>query len=154
MEINRDAPAVASSEIHLAASPEVAWDVIADFERWPEWNPEVRSLSIDGPVAPGTRFKWRSGPLRITSHLEVVKRPWTIGWTGKALGIGAVHIWRFEPREGGTHVHTEESWEGPLPRLLRGRMQKALQDSFDNAMPHLKAEAERRASGASAAERA
>lgn len=71
MQIKEGAPAVASSEIEVAAPPEVVWDVIADFERWPDW-------------------------------------------------------------------------EGVLPRLLRGRMQKMLQESLDNALPRLKAEAERR----------
>jgi uncharacterized protein YndB with AHSA1/START domain len=145
MEINRSAPAIASSEIEVAAPPEVVWDVLTDYERWPEWNPEVKSLSIDGPVAAGTTFKWKTGPLSITSTLREVERPRTIGWTGKALGIGAVHAWRFEPRDSGTLVHTEESWQGPVPRLLSGRMQKALQKGLDDAMPHLKAEAERRA---------
>ena len=46
----------------------------------------------------------------------------------------------------GVLVHTKESWEGTLPRRLSGRMQKALQESLDKALPHLKAEAERRAS--------
>ena len=145
MEIDREAPATASSDVDVAAPLEVTWDVIADFERWPEWNPGVKSLSIDGPVAPGTTFKWRSGPLSITSNLQEVERPRTIGWTGNALGIRAVHVWRFEPIEGGTRVHTEESWAGPIPRLLPGRMQKTLQQSFDDEMPHLKAEVERRA---------
>jgi Polyketide cyclase / dehydrase and lipid transport len=119
--------------------------LIADFDAWPDWNPDVKSMSIHGPVAPGTEFEWRSGPLRITSRLERVERPNLIGWTGKALGIAAVHVWHFEAQDGGTLVRTEESWAGPLPRLLRGRMEKALQDSLDRGLSHLKAEAERRA---------
>jgi hypothetical protein len=55
VEINENAPAVASSEIEVAAPPEVVWDVIADFERWPSWNPDVKSLSITGPVAEAER---------------------------------------------------------------------------------------------------
>jgi hypothetical protein len=83
--------------------------------------------------------------LSITSKLQEVERPRTIGWTGNAFGIRAVHVWRFEPTESGTRVHTEESWAGPIPRLLPRRVQKMLQQSFDDEMPHLKAEAERRA---------
>lgn len=144
MQIKEGAPAVASSEIEVAAPPEVVWDVIADFERWPDWDPAVKSMSIEGPVAEGTRFKWKPGPGTITSTIREAEPPRGIGWTGKTAGIKAVHAWRFEPRDGGTLVHTEESWEGVLPRLLRGRMQKMLQESLDNALPRLKAEAERR----------
>jgi uncharacterized protein YndB with AHSA1/START domain len=144
MEVDQSAPAVASSEIEIAAPPEIVWDVIADFDSWPEWNPEVKSMSIGGPVAEGTRFRWSAGPGTITSTLQRVERPNLIVWTGKTLGIDAVHVWRFEPRDSGTLVRTEESWAGLLPRLLRGRMQKALQESLDNGLPRLKAEAERR----------
>jgi carbon monoxide dehydrogenase subunit G len=147
MEIDRSAPVVASSEIEVAAPPEVAWDVLADLDAWPAWNPDVQSMSIEGPVSPGARFKWRSGPLKITSTLRSVERPNLIGWTGKAPGIDAVHVWRFEPRDGGTLVRTEESWAGLLPRLFGGRLRKTLQDSLDAALPHLKAEAERRSPG-------
>ena len=144
MEVNRSAPAVASSKIEVAAPPEVVWDVIADFPAWPDWNPEVKSISIEGPVAEGTRFRWKAATT-ITSTLREVERPGAIGWTGKAFGLAAVHVWRLDPRNGGTLLRTEESWEGPLPRLLRGRMQRTLQDSLDAGLPHLKSEAERRA---------
>lgn len=144
MEIDPDAPAIASSEIEVAAPPEVVWDTLADFERWPRWNSEVKSLSIVGPVAEGTRFKWKTGPLSITSDLREVRRPSLIAWTGHAFGIDAVHVWRFEPRDAGTLVHTEESWSGWLPRALRRPMRKALQKGLDDGMPALKVEAERR----------
>jgi uncharacterized protein YndB with AHSA1/START domain len=146
MEIRRDAPAVASSEIEVAAPPEVVWDVMADFERWPEWNPDVKSVSVDGPVGEGTTLVWRTGPTTIKSEVRESDRPASIGWVGKTLGINAIHVWRFEPRDSGTRVYTEESWEGWLPRLLRGWMRRTLQAGVDDAMPHLKAEAERRAS--------
>jgi uncharacterized membrane protein len=145
MEVNRSAPAVASNEIEVAAPAEVVWDVLADLERWPDWNPDVKSMSIEGPVADGTRFKWKAGPGTITSTLERVERPTLIAWTGKTMGISAIHVWRFEPRDGSTLVHAEESWEGPIVRVLRGRMARMLQDDVDSSLPLLKAEAERRA---------
>ena len=146
MQINHNAPAVASSEIWVAAPPELVWDIIADFERWPEWNPDVKSISVDGRrAAAGTTFTWKAGPGTITSTVQKVDRPTAIGWTGTTFGIRAIHSWRFEPREIGTVVHTVESWEGLLPRLLRGRMQKALQRSLDQGLARLKVEAEGRA---------
>ncbi len=146
MQINTNAPAVASSEIWVAAPPELVWDVVADFARWPEWNSDVKEMSVDaGPTAAGTTFTWKAGPGTITSTVQKVDRPTAIGWTGKTLGIEAIHVWRFEPREHGTVVHTVESWEGLLARALRGRMQRTLQRSLDDGLVRLKAEAERRA---------
>jgi hypothetical protein len=146
MDVDRSAPAVASSEIEVVAPPEVVWDVLADFPSWPEWNPDVKALEIDGPLAEGTEFRWKAGPLSIRSTLREVERPRLLGWTGDAFGISAVHVWRFEPRDGNTRVVTEESWAGALPRLLRGLGRDALQKSLDSGMPHLKGEAERRSS--------
>jgi uncharacterized protein YndB with AHSA1/START domain len=145
MQINTNAPAVASSEIWVAAPPELVWDVVADFRRWPEWNSDVKSMSVDGPVAPGTTFRWKAGPGTLTSTVQKIDRPTAIGWTGTTMGIRAVHVWRFEPREHGTVVHTVESWDGLLARLLRGRMQRTLQRSLDDGLARLKVEAERRA---------
>lgn len=38
--------------------------------------------------------------------------PQVLAWTGKTLGITAVHVYRLEPRDGGTNVVTAESWRG------------------------------------------
>jgi uncharacterized protein YndB with AHSA1/START domain len=145
VEVNSDAPAFASAETVIAAPPQTVWDVLADLERWPEWNPDVRSVAVEGPVAPGTRFRWKAGPGTITSTLQQADRPLSIAWTGTTMGIRAMHAWRLEPRDGGTLARTEESFEGLLARLLRARMQRMLQRSLDSGLDHLKAEAERRA---------
>ncbi len=58
----------------------------------------------------------------------------------------------FEPRDGGTLVTTEESYDGVVARLLRGRLQKVLDDTLESGLHHLKTEAERpRAESVSAA---
>jgi carbon monoxide dehydrogenase subunit G len=145
VDIDRSAPVIAAGEIEVSADPETVWAVISDLERWPSWNPEVKSLELEGDVAEGSVFRWKAGPGTITSTLRVVDRPRMIGWTGKTLGIGAVDIYRLEPKDTGTVVRTEESWDGLLARLLRGRMRKTLQGSIDAGLDRLKAEAERRA---------
>ena len=147
MEVDRTAPVVAESIIEVAAAPEVVWDTIADFERWPEWNPDVKSMSLDGPVIEGTTFRWKAGPGTITSTLRSVERPGEIGWTGKILGTHAVHVWRLERRDDRTLVMTAESFAGWLPRLLRAPVRKQLQRSLDAGLASLKGESERRAAG-------
>lgn len=127
MNANRQAPVFGASEIEIAAAPDAVWDVLTDFERWPTWNPDVKAMSVDGEVAPGTEFKWRSGPASITSTIRRVERPRVIAWTGKTFGMSAIHVYRLDSRDGETLVHTEESLEGWLARLLRGQMKKTLQ---------------------------
>lgn len=145
MDIDRSALIIAAGEVEIAADPATVWDVISDLERWPSWNPNVRSLTLDGDLAVGSVFRWKAGPGTITSTLGVVDRPRVIGWTGKTLGIRAVDIYRLEAKDAGTLVRTEESWDGRLVRVVRGRMRRTLQGSIDAGLRHLKVEAERRA---------
>ena len=150
MDVDRAAPAVAASEREIAADPETIWDVLTEFEAWPDWNPDVSSVTVDGAVEKGTVFRWKVGRATITSTIGQVEHLRQIGWTGKAVGIEAVHVWRLEPRDGGTLVRTEESWAGLLVRILSGPMRKNLQRSLDAGLAHLKAEAERRVPSPSA----
>lgn len=143
MEANRQAPVFAASEIEIAAEPTAVWDVLTDFERWPSWNPDVKSMAINGDVAPRTQFKWKSGPAMITSTIQRVERPRLIAWTGQTFGVAARHLYRLDAKDGGTVVHTEESFESWLARLLRRRMRSTLQKGLDDGLRHLKAEVER-----------
>lgn len=144
MSINESAPVVAASEIEIGAGSETVWAVLAAIERWPSWNPDVKWVSLRGEVAEGSEFRWKAGPATITSTLRRVERPGLLAWTGKTVGVSAIHVYRLEPRDGHTSVRTEESWEGLLARIFGGLMQKAVKNALDTGLRHLKAEAERR----------
>ena len=144
MEIDKNAPAVSHAEIEVAASPEIVWAVLTDIGHWPSWNPEVKQASLSGPFAPGVQFRWKAGPGTITSTIQVVEPLRRIAWTGNWFGVKAIHVHTFEPRDGGTLVTSEESYDGVVARLLRGRLQKVLDGALDSGLQHLKAEAERR----------
>jgi hypothetical protein len=65
-----------------------------------------------------------------------------IAWTGKTLGIKAIHFWHFEPRNGRTFVRTEESYDGLIARLLRRSLQKTLDRALAEGLGFLKTEVE------------
>jgi uncharacterized protein YndB with AHSA1/START domain len=142
-----DAPVSSKREIDIAAPAEVVWEVLTNFDRWPQWNPEVKSMSWDGPLAPGSMFRWKAGPGTIVSTLEEVDRPRYVRWRGRTMTIAAIHEWRFQDRDGGTHVETNESFSGGLARLLRRTLQKQLDRALEEGLEHLKREGERRAVG-------
>ncbi len=148
MEINAAAPAVARGEIEVTATPEIAWRVLTDIANWPSWVPDVKSATLDGPLAPGSHFRWKAGPWRITSTLQSVEPPHRIEWTGVTFGIKAIHVYEFEQRDGTTTVRSAESWDGLLVRLLRRSLTKSLQKSTDSGLRQLKIEAERQAKAA------
>jgi hypothetical protein len=145
MDINRKAPVLSKGVVEIAADPEAVWKVLATIDRWPDWNPDIKSVSLEGCVAKGTRFRWKAGSWKIVSVIQNVKRDRLLAWTGRMIGIKAVHVWHLEPRGTGTLVVNEESWEGLLARLLRRSVQKALDKANASGLARLKAEAERRA---------
>jgi uncharacterized protein YndB with AHSA1/START domain len=145
MDINRNAPVLSKKEVEIAADPETVWRVLAALDRWPDWNPDIKAVAIEGSVAQGTRFRWKAGPWKIVSIIQNVKRARLLVWTGRMMGIKAVHSWHLEPRNGGTLVLNEESWDRLLARIFRRSLQKALDKASASGLERLKAEAERRA---------
>lgn len=145
MDINRAAPAIASGEALIDADPETVFSVISAIAAWPSWNPDVKSAELDGPVEPGTVFRWKAGPSSLTSTLQVVDPPHEIVWTGRTMGIKAIHVFRFEARDGGTLARSEESWEGLIASLLKRWSRRTLAKGLDDVLAHLKDESERRA---------
>jgi hypothetical protein len=49
-------------------------------------------MAMQGAVARGSTFRWKAGPGTITSRIERVEPPRLIAWTGKTLGIHAIHF--------------------------------------------------------------
>jgi uncharacterized protein YndB with AHSA1/START domain len=148
MEINRNAPATADGELQIDADPQTVFAVISALDQWPSWNPDVKSVRVEGPVQPGTVFRWKAGPSSLTSILQVVDAPREIVWTGRTMGIRAVHGFRFQASDGGTLARSEESWAGLLPSLLKGYSRRTLDRGIRSVLAHLKTEAERRAATA------
>jgi uncharacterized protein YndB with AHSA1/START domain len=146
MEINREAPVWLEREIEIAAPAEVVWDVLTTIGDWPQWNADVKFAEIAGPIVSGTTFRWKAGPGTIKSKIETAERPHIVAWTGRWLGISAIHVWRLDRSNGGTRVQTQESVEGVPARLLPGRHRRVFERSIETSLQALKAEAERRSS--------
>jgi uncharacterized protein YndB with AHSA1/START domain len=144
VEVNSAAPAIAAGDIEIRAKPEIVWEALADIDNWPNWNPDIKEAKLTGGLKVGSVFRWKAGPGTITSTLEQVERPREIGWSGRTMGIIAVHVYRLEPHGEGTRVHTEESFDGLIARLLKRPTRRTLQKGIDRGLASLKREAERR----------
>jgi uncharacterized protein YndB with AHSA1/START domain len=143
VEVNEKAPVLAKAKIEIAATPETVWKIMADIEAWPSWNPDVKKACLNGELEEGTQFQWKTGVGKITSLLQKVEPPHLLAWTGRIMGINAIHVWRIEGEDDKTVVVTEESWEGALSRVMSGRMQKMLEESINSGLEYLRKEAER-----------
>lgn len=111
--------------IHVKASPECVYDVVADVTRTPELSPEVvRCTWLDGATGPavGARFEavnkarrwpsWRNRPVVLVAdrgHEFAFER------TEKFAGT-VVWRYRFAPHDGGTLVTESYDVTEPVSR--------------------------------------
>lgn len=142
--VNEKAPVIAEKFVLIDASPEKVWNLIADINKWPEWNPDIKKTEISGDLSPGTVFIWHNGGTKIRSTLHTVQPHETFGWSGKAFGAYAIHNWKVSELNGKTEVWVKESMEGTLMKIFRGFMQNTLENGITNWLLYLKEEAEKK----------
>jgi uncharacterized protein YndB with AHSA1/START domain len=85
---------VSRTEIEIAAPPEVVWDVLTAFDRWPIWNPEVKAMSVKERIVVGSMFRWKAGPSTVTSTIQRLEPPRLIAWSGRTMGIRAIDVFQ------------------------------------------------------------
>lgn len=138
MYINDRAPVKATREVRILSDAETVWRVLMDIDDWPAWNKAVSRAHLEGPVAPGTIFRWKSKGSSIVSTLGEVDPPRKVGWTGQTLGTEAVHVWQITPVEAGVVVRTSESFDGWLVRHLQRMFQRMLEQALEETLDALK----------------
>jgi uncharacterized protein YndB with AHSA1/START domain len=135
--------AEAGAQIVINAPAQRVWTLLTQIDRWPEWNKAVDVAQLKGAVATGSVFVWKSQGFTVTSTLQDVEPLRRLTWTGQAIGTHAYHEWNFEAIDGTVVVRTHETFDGWLPWLLKGAMQKKLDDTLPQWLATLKAAAER-----------
>ena len=142
MDIDYKAPLSAEASTLISSSITKVWSEITNIDGWAKWQPDVTSARLDGPLTVGTQFYWDAKGLKIISKIQVCETPRSIGWTGKSLGMQAIHLWFFEEASDGTRVTTKESLSGWVPRLLRLLDPQFLTKSLHNSLRVLKTHVE------------
>ena len=144
-EIDVNAPLSARKEIIIEAPVAEVWKTQTDIEGWQKWQPDVTSANLESTISEGKGFRWKAKGLDIMSNFHTVEPQHQIGWTGKSLGMFAIHNWTFEPQGNRTRVITEESLSGWLTRLMKLFDPKFLEKSLENSLNTLKAYLEKNA---------
>jgi hypothetical protein len=110
--------------IDIPASPATVWQVLAQTDRYPEWNP---FMTISGRLAVGERLAVTIRPGRRTMTFRptvlAVEDGTLVRWRGTA-GVRGIfdgeHELRLEPGpDGGTRFVQREAFSGLLVPLLR-----------------------------------
>jgi hypothetical protein len=138
------------SEIEIAAPPDRVWEVLSDFDAYPEWNPFIRRIS--GSARKGEKLEVRIEPpdgrgmtFRPTVLAAAPNRE--LRWLGRLLFPGLFdgeHTLRVEPRDGeeGSRFIQSEEFRGFLVPVF-GRMLGKTEEGFREMNAALKERAER-----------
>lgn len=140
---NAKAPVQCSKRIVIKASPATVWNVLTNIDGWATWQTKISKPILNGPLQPGTTFDWKTDGSGIHSTIHTVDPHQHFGWTGKTMGIYAVHNWTLTEVPGGTQVLVDETMEGFLARLLKTWFNKNLSSDMEFWLEQLKTQSEK-----------
>lgn len=136
---------VVETEIDIHASKEKVWNILVDFENYPNWNPFILSIRGDLKVRkrlevivqpPGSK-KFRFKP-RVTSY----KQYHGFSWLGSVLVYGLFdghHVFEIKENSNGTSklIH-RESFSGLLVPLMWKQLSGKTHEGFNQMNRKLK----------------
>ena len=136
--IDETAPVRVRLSIEINAPLATVWDLHTDIAAWPTWNTDIDQAELNGLLVPGDSFRWRTHGLEIISTVHELVPGERIVWGGPANGITGIHVWTFEQVGDHVIVRTEESWSGAPVDAATDHLGRALHDSLENWLTHLK----------------
>ena len=141
--INNNAPVKCSKSITIDASDVKVWTVLTNINNWSSWQTDITKPTLNGESIPGSTFDWKTGGATIHSTLHTVEPFNNFGWTGRTLGMLAIHNWTISEVSGQTIVSVDESMEGFLAKLFRKTFNNTLQKGMQRWLEFLKKECEK-----------
>lgn len=139
------------TEIEIDAPPEAVWEVLIDFEAYPEWNPV---LEITGEPTEGERLEVTAAyentrPLTFRPGVVVADEPTEFRWQGRLFVPGLYdgeHRFVLAPVDDGerTRLVQAETFRGALVGFINRRIGHDVERGFDRANEALKRRVEER----------
>jgi hypothetical protein len=137
---------VASNErsVETVASPQSVWKVWSDTSRWQEWNPDVQSMTLNGPFAAGTTgtMKTKQGTRAIELTEVMPGKSFRLETTVIPLTRFAFECQVVPGPSGKTTISQAIRVGGPLGGLVGGMMGRQIADSFPALLQGLARKAE------------
>ncbi len=115
---------ISEARAHTTRTPEEVWELWATPSRWPEWDPDVASVSFSAPFSPGAKgmLKPTHGP-RLRWKLESVTVGQSFVTSSRLPGATVLFIHELLPDRGRHEVvHRIEmtGWATPILSKLLG----------------------------------
>jgi len=137
------------TEIQIKASPQRIWEILTDFEVYPQWNPFIKKISGELKVRKRLRVTIQPPGMksskfipRVTSHQKYQR----FSWLGHLLIIGLFdghHIFEIEENgDGSVRFIQKEEFSGLLVPLFRKMLDTKVRAGFEEMNKALKNKAE------------
>ena len=138
--------AIQERSVETTASPQAVWKIWSDPPTWQEWNPDIQSMTLNGPFAAGTTgtMKTKQGTRQIQLTEVVPGRSFRLETTVIPLTRFAFECQVAAGPAGKTTISQGVRVGGPLGGVVGGMMSKQIADTFQG-LAH-KAEASERRS--------
>jgi len=130
--------------VETKASPQAVWRIWSDTATWPEWNPDVQSMALDGPFTAGTtgRMKTKQGTRRVQLTDVAPGRSFRLETTVIPLTRFAFECQVAAGPAGNTTISQGIRVGGPLGGLVGGMMSRQIADTFPALLRGLARKAE------------
>jgi uncharacterized protein YndB with AHSA1/START domain len=130
--------------LETTASPEAVWKLWSDASTWQEWNPDVQSMTLDGPFATGTTgvMKTKQGTRQVVLSNVVPGRSFRLETTVIPLTRFAFDCVVASGVAGRTRISQAVTVGGPLGPVVGGMMGKQIADTFPALLQGLARKAE------------
>lgn len=135
------------TEIQIDAPVEKVWEMLMDFETYPQWNPFVKSL--EGDIRAGGSINVKLPGMTFKPIIQVVKPNKEFRWLGhlwiKGLFDGE-HCFQLEEQaDGKTRFIHSENFSGILVPLFRKQLLTKTKLGFEAMNKSLKSRVEAKA---------
>lgn len=108
-----------NTSIQINSDLETVWNILTDFDAYPEWNPFIKS--IEGEVAEGNRITAKIGGMTFKPKVLVYQEKKEFKWLGhlwvKGLFDGE-HRFILTQNKDGVHFEQSEKFTGILVPLF------------------------------------
>lgn len=136
------------TEIGIDAPTEHVWDVLVDFDRYPEWNPFI--VEVQGDAHPGARLRVTLAPpggraVTVAPTVTEVAGPRNLQWLGRFGFPGlfdARHRFELHTSSDGTRLVQREVFTGVLVPLFARTLDRNTAEGFAAMNTALKRRAE------------
>lgn len=137
------------TEIEIDASAEQVWDVLSDFDAYPQWNPFIRS-AIGKPMQ-GARLRIviqpnGAKPMRFSPRVLVSEPGRELRWLGRLIMPGIFdgeHCFTIQKlSDKKVRFEQSERFSGLLVGPLRAALERDTRRGFEEMNQALKARAE------------